>query len=78
MIKAILVFNNQGKPRLTKFFIHYVSFWRKVMREKVFQLLPSHQTEDEEQSIIKEVFHMVSKRDESSCNFLEGSRYMIN
>ena len=25
MIKAILVFNNQGKPRLTKFFVHYVS-----------------------------------------------------
>ena len=24
MIKAILVFNNQGKPRLTKFFVHYV------------------------------------------------------
>ena len=27
MIKAILVFNNQGKPRLTKFFVHYVSCW---------------------------------------------------
>ena len=25
MIKAILVFNNQGKPRLTRFFTHYVS-----------------------------------------------------
>ena len=25
MIKAILVFNNQGKPRLIKFFVHYVS-----------------------------------------------------
>ena len=25
MIKAILVFNNQGKPRLMKFFVHYVS-----------------------------------------------------
>ena len=24
--------------------------------------------------VIKEVFHMVSKRDENSCNFLEGSR----
>ena len=43
----------------------------------LFQLLPSRQTEDEEQAIIKEVFHMVSKRDDSSCNFLEGSRYMM-
>ena len=25
MIKAIIVFNNQGKPRLIKFFVHYVS-----------------------------------------------------
>lgn len=25
MIKAILVFNNHGKPRLTKFFAHYVN-----------------------------------------------------
>ena len=25
--------------------------------------------------VIKEVFHMVSKRDENSCNFLEGSRF---
>ena len=23
MIKAILIFNNQGKPRLTKFYQHY-------------------------------------------------------
>ena len=26
--------------------------------------------------VIKEVFHMVSKRDDSSCNFLEGSRWV--
>lgn len=32
------------------------------------------QKEDEQQMVIKEVFHMVSKRDENSCNFLEGSR----
>jgi len=52
MIQAVIVFNNQGKPRLTKFYTHY--------------------TEDEQQSIIKEVFHMVSRRDDSVCNFLEG------
>ena len=26
MIKAVLVFNSQGKPRLTKFFDYYVSY----------------------------------------------------
>ena len=30
------------------------------------------QTEDEQQAIIKEVFHMVSRRDDTVCNFLEG------
>ncbi|KAF7660824.1 hypothetical protein LDENG_00274580 [Lucifuga dentata] len=52
MIKAILIFNNHGKPRLSKFYEHY--------------------TEDTEQQIIRETFHLVSKRDENVCNFLEG------
>uniref|UniRef100_A0A672MFE9 AP-3 complex subunit sigma-1 n=1 Tax=Sinocyclocheilus grahami TaxID=75366 RepID=A0A672MFE9_SINGR len=52
MIKAILIFNNHGKPRMSKFYEHY--------------------TEDTEQQIIRETFHLVSKRDENICNFLEG------
>ncbi|KAA8592715.1 hypothetical protein FQN60_018170 [Etheostoma spectabile] len=52
MIKAILIFNNHGKPRLSKFYEHY--------------------NEDIEQQIIRETFHLVSKRDENVCNFLEG------
>lgn len=52
MIKAILIFNNHGKPRLSKFYEHY--------------------SEDTEQQIIRETFHLVSKRDENVCNFLEG------
>ncbi|XP_064412559.1 AP-3 complex subunit sigma-1 isoform X2 [Latimeria chalumnae] len=52
MIKAILIFNNHGKPRLSKFYQHY--------------------SEDTQQQIIRETFHLVSKRDENVCNFLEG------
>uniref|UniRef100_A0A0B7AGB3 AP complex mu/sigma subunit domain-containing protein n=2 Tax=Arion vulgaris TaxID=1028688 RepID=A0A0B7AGB3_9EUPU len=52
MIKAILVFNNHGKPRLTKF----------------YQYFP----EDIQLQIIRETFHLVSKRDDSVCSFLEG------
>ncbi|XP_018419302.1 PREDICTED: AP-3 complex subunit sigma-1-like isoform X2 [Nanorana parkeri] len=52
MIKAILIFNNHGKPRLCKFYQHY--------------------SEDTQQQIIRETFHLVSKRDENICNFLEG------
>ncbi len=30
------------------------------------------QTEDMQQQIIRETFHLVSKRDDNVCNFLEG------
>ncbi|KAK3718985.1 hypothetical protein QZH41_013153 [Actinostola sp. cb2023] len=52
MIKAILIFNNHGKPRLIKFYQHY--------------------DEDMQQQIIRETFHLVSRRDDNVCNFLEG------
>nr|XP_025731191.1 AP-3 complex subunit sigma-1-like isoform X2 [Callorhinus ursinus] len=52
MIKAILIFNNHGKLRLSKFYQPY--------------------SEDTQQQIIRETFHLVSKRDENVCNFLEG------
>uniref|UniRef100_A0A672V932 Adaptor related protein complex 3 subunit sigma 1 n=2 Tax=Strigops habroptila TaxID=2489341 RepID=A0A672V932_STRHB len=52
MIKAILIFNNHGKPRLSKFYHRY--------------------SEDTQQQVIRETFHLVSKRDENVCNFLEG------
>ncbi|KAK2183542.1 hypothetical protein NP493_307g02091 [Ridgeia piscesae] len=52
MIKAILVFNNHGKARLTKFYVHY--------------------PEDLQQQIVRETYHLVSKRDDNVCNFLEG------
>ncbi|CAH8842667.1 unnamed protein product [Trichobilharzia szidati] len=52
MIRAILVINNHGKPRLIKFYEHY--------------------SEDEQQKIVKEVFNLVSRRDDDVCNFLEG------
>lgn len=32
----------------------------------------SFQSEDIQQQIIRETFHLVSKRDENVCNFLEG------
>ncbi|KAK4469852.1 hypothetical protein MN116_007362 [Schistosoma mekongi] len=52
MIRAVLVINNHGKPRLIKFYEHY--------------------SEDEQQKIVKEVFNLVSRRDDDVCNFLEG------
>ncbi|XP_070499353.1 AP-3 complex subunit sigma-2-like [Chironomus tepperi] len=51
MINAIVVFNNYGKPRLTKFYQYF--------------------TNEEQQQIINETFHLVAKRDDQTCNFLE-------
>lgn len=94
MIRAVLVFNNQGKARLVKFFEHYVSptslarlySRRNYLAVATWSLLQfccggrslsavlcGFQTEDEQQGIIKEVYHMVSRRDDGVCNFLEGS-----
>jgi len=33
------------------------------------------QAEDMQQQIIRETFHLVSKRDDNVCNFLEGGRW---
>lgn len=52
MIRAVLIFNNHGKPRLIRFYEYY--------------------SEDMQQQIIRETFHLVSKRDDNVCNFLEG------
>ncbi|KAK0155859.1 AP-3 complex subunit sigma-2 [Merluccius polli] len=52
MIKAILIFNNHGKPRLIRFYQYFA--------------------EELQQQIIRETFHLVSKRDDNVCNFLEG------
>eukprot|EP01126_Amoeba_proteus_P046945 TRINITY_DN5330_c0_g1_i5.p1 TRINITY_DN5330_c0_g1~~TRINITY_DN5330_c0_g1_i5.p1 ORF type:complete len:169 (+),score=27.14 TRINITY_DN5330_c0_g1_i5:98-604(+) len=55
MIKAILIINNYGKPRL-------INFYDMVGDEP------------KQQSIIREIFKLISKRGEHMCNFLEGGR----
>lgn len=85
MIKAILVFNNHGRPRLSKFYQYFVSIWYFVLNIKnctflydlhVFtwnnQYSSIPKNEDIQQQIIKETFQLVSKRDDNVCNFLEG------
>eukprot|EP00211_Chloroparvula_japonica_P009645 CAMPEP_0119126560 /NCGR_PEP_ID=MMETSP1310-20130426/5445_1 /TAXON_ID=464262 /ORGANISM="Genus nov. species nov., Strain RCC2339" /LENGTH=171 /DNA_ID=CAMNT_0007116727 /DNA_START=142 /DNA_END=657 /DNA_ORIENTATION=- len=52
MIHAVLIINNHGKPRLTKF---YDSF-----------------DEPQQQSIIRETYQHICRRNEYQCNFLEA------
>ncbi|KAG8440628.1 hypothetical protein GDO86_006395 [Hymenochirus boettgeri] len=56
MIKAILVFNNHGKPRFMRFYQHF--------------------PEEKQHQIVRETFHLVSKRDDNVCNFLEGGSFI--
>lgn len=39
MIKAILVFNNHGKPRLLKFYVHYTEESQQQIVRETFQLV---------------------------------------
>jgi len=39
MIKAILIFNNNGKPRLTKFYHHYTEDLQQQIIKETFQLV---------------------------------------
>lgn len=87
MIQAILVFNNHGKPRLTKFYSYYVSMSGKLKNFPLFSFhfanksnknidqheIISFQTEEEQQQIVRDTFQLVSKRDDNVCNFLESS-----
>eukprot|EP01128_Nolandella_sp_AFSM9_P001288 TRINITY_DN11398_c0_g1_i1.p1 TRINITY_DN11398_c0_g1~~TRINITY_DN11398_c0_g1_i1.p1 ORF type:complete len:172 (+),score=49.80 TRINITY_DN11398_c0_g1_i1:17-532(+) len=55
MIKGVLVFNNQGKPRLIKFY------------ENLGE-------EPKQQTLIREIFKLLQRRNEKMCNFLEGGK----
>ncbi|RDL40176.1 Uncharacterized protein BP5553_00155 [Venustampulla echinocandica] len=75
MISAVLVFNNSGQPRLTKFYTQLVPFPLFVP-----VLFPHHQLKlgsyDDisdtavQQRLISEIFSLVSNRPSGSCNFL--------
>ena len=69
MIKAILIFNNQGKPRLTKFYQHYTEKEQQgIIEVRIFFL----------ELVLKlnfqEIFSLVSRREDGVCSFLEGGQ----
>jgi AP-3 complex subunit sigma len=70
MIRAILVFNNHGKPRLLKFYEYFVSRGGGCSARHARVLQP----DEEQQQIVRETFQLVSKRDDNVCNFLESGR----
>lgn len=81
MINAVLVFNNAGQPRLTKFYTQLVSYFPQppsppstlppeiTTASSFINQLPSQET-SVQQRLISEIFTLVSHRAPGSCNFL--------
>lgn len=68
MINAVLVFNNAGQPRLTKFYTQLV---RPQPQQRQLHLLTyAPQETSVQQRLISEIFTLVSHRTPGSCNFL--------
>ncbi len=74
MINAVLVFNNSGQPRLTKFYTQLVRFPIDVNDQGIFKpvrlTLVETQDTSVQQRLISEIFTLVSNRPASACNFL--------
>ena len=82
MIKGVMIINNHGKPRLTKFYEHLVRVtsrarWRMPpsLTSRDSALSPVVlQSVDKQQQMIREMYALISKRSERVCNFLEEVR----
>lgn len=68
MINAVLVFNNAGQPRLTKFYTQLVR--SPYLKTSLEPRLTHHQETSVQQRLISEIFTLVSNRAPGSCNFL--------
>lgn len=68
MINAVLVFNNAGQPRLTKFYTQLVC----LLLAPAPLIIPLTVTQETsvQQRLISEIFTLVSNRASGSCNFL--------
>jgi AP-3 complex subunit sigma len=72
MINAVLVFNNNGQPRLTKFYTQLVSTPIIHLYPPSCRIPTNNPLKDTavQQRLISEIFTLVSARPSSSCNFL--------
>eukprot|EP01043_Picozoa_sp_COSAG02_P038972 COSAG02_NODE_3044_length_7482_cov_3.060680_4_plen_166_part_00 len=81
MINGVFIINNQGKPRLSKFYeylvrvptFHCADLLQAVRSDTMaLRLLPACQDDAEQQRYMHDVFKVISKRDDKLCNFVEG------
>lgn len=66
MINAVLVFNSNGQPRLTKFYTQIVSSPVPHGRRP----LTAYKDTQTKQSLISQIYDLVSQRPSTACNFL--------
>jgi AP-3 complex subunit sigma len=85
MIKGVMIINNHGKPRLTKFYEHLVRVAYRARRRvsSYDRFRAPHyfggraQSVDKQQQMIREMYALISKRSERVCNFLEEVRSVL-
>lgn len=70
MINAVLVFNNTGQARLTKFYTQLVGQTRRTTPPTLEPADLVRQDTSVQQRLISEIFTLVSHRPNSACNFL--------
>lgn len=75
--KSNLTINLHANPAFWLLVVILLGWSNSIIYQLFFFLTTSVylfilQSEDTEQQIIRETFHLVSKRDENVCNFLEG------
>lgn len=68
MINAVLVFNNNGQARLTKFYTQIVSPVQLFINATSLEL--TNQDTQTKQSLIAQIYDLVSQRPATACNFL--------
>lgn len=70
MINAVLMFNNTGQPRLTKFYTQIVSPHTSNMTSQRQLTHLFNQDTQTKQSLIAQIYDLVSQRPPTACNFL--------
>lgn len=69
MINAVLVFNNNGQPRLTKFYTQLVGESDSTPSHRLADIFSPQDTQTKKR-LIEQIYALVAQRPSSACNFL--------
>ena len=75
MIHALVIINNFGKPRLSKFYTRTVRALPVGATIQPSTRASAAQVEPAQQQFMKELFAVISTRQEGGCSFVDASRW---